>query len=103
MAERRYCLRGEIDLNNASRLRADLKHEVAEQNAVLLVDCSQLTFIDSHGIAVLLEAHRNVEAGGGHLLLVDVQEGPRQVFEALGLSDLIRVNGSAKNGSAESH
>jgi anti-anti-sigma factor len=101
MAERRYYLRGEIDIANASQLRADLQREVIEHDADLLVDCSQLTFIDSHGIAVLLEAQRNLETGGRALLLVEVGDGPRQVFEALGLSDLVGVDRSAKSGSAE--
>jgi anti-anti-sigma factor len=91
MEERRLTLRGEIDLNNAPQLRANLRREVAEHDADLLVDCGQLTFIDSHGIAVLLEAHRNLESGGRRLLLVNVADGPREVFEALGLSDLVSV------------
>src|SRR4029079_6254012 len=49
MEERRLTLRGEIDLNNAPQLRANLRREVAEHDADLLVDCGQLTFIDSHG------------------------------------------------------
>jgi anti-anti-sigma factor len=103
MAERRHFLRGEIDIANASLLRADLRREVAEHNSDLLVDCSELTFIDSHGIAVLLEAHRNLETGGRHLRLVNVTDGPRQVFAALGLSDLVGVSSCTTNGSAEPH
>ena len=64
---------------------------VARDGAHLLIDCSRLTFIDASGIAVLLEANRELESDGRHMLIVNVQRGPRRAFEALGLTDLLRV------------
>lgn len=91
MAENRYRLSGEIDLVTAPRVRTDLARIVSADDAHLLVDCDQLTFIDSTGIAVLLETNQKLEADGRHMLIVNVQRGPRRVFEALGLTDLLRV------------
>jgi len=91
MAENRYRLSGEIDLSSAPQVRADLARIVSTDDGHLLVDCAQLTFIDSTGIAVLLEANQKLEADGRHMLIVNVQRGPRRVFETLGLTDLLRV------------
>jgi anti-sigma B factor antagonist len=90
MTEYRYLLSGEIDIDNASHLRADLARAIETDGTHLLVDCSQLTFIDSTGVAVLLEANSKLEANGRHMLLVNVTGGPRLVFEALGLTNLLR-------------
>ena len=60
MSEQRYCLRGEFDLEGAAQVRADLKALSARDGAHQLIDCAQLTFIDSTGIAVLLEANREL-------------------------------------------
>jgi anti-anti-sigma factor len=89
MSEYRYCLRGDIDIENAPQLRADLKLALA-RGAHLLIDCSDLRFIDSSGVAVLLEAHAQLEADGRHMLVQNVQRGPRLILEALGLTDLLR-------------
>jgi len=90
VTETRYFLSGEIDLASAPRVRADLTYLIDLDGGHLLIDCSELTFIDSCGVAALLEAHSNLERNGRHIFLVNVQPGPGRVFDALGLSDLFR-------------
>src|SRR5436190_10798943 len=90
VTEYRYCLDGEIDLASAPGLRADLKRALDKAGVSLLIDCSRLTFIDSTGVAVLLEANAALEADGRHMLLLNVHGSPCRVFEALGLTDLFR-------------
>src|SRR5207248_1614730 len=88
MSEYRFRLRGEVDIATAPRVRADFHALIAHDSSNLLIDCSQLDFIDSTGIVVLLEANRDLEADGRHMLLVNVPEGPRRVFEILALTNL---------------
>ena len=92
MSEHRYFLRGEVDVDDASRVRADLQAAIARGRAHLLIDCSGLTFIDSSGIAVLLETNRDLEDDGRHMLIVNVSHVARRVFETLGLGDLLRYD-----------
>ena len=89
MSEYRYCLRGDIDIETAPQLRSDLKLALA-RGSHLLIDCAHLRFIDSTGVAVLLEVHAELEADGRHMLIQNVQRGPRLILEALGLTDLLR-------------
>jgi len=70
-------------------VRTDLAEAVARDGAHLLIDCTRLTFIDSMGISVLLEANQKLEAEGRHMLIVNLRRGPRRVFETLGLADLL--------------
>ena len=90
MAEIRHTVSGEIDLSTAPLLRSDLARLISANDGDVFVDCAQLTFIDSTGVAVLLEANQKLEADGRHLVILNVQRGPRVVFESLGLSDLLR-------------
>jgi anti-sigma B factor antagonist len=92
MAEHRYSLSGEVDLAQAPLVRSELARVISADNAHLLIDCTQLTFIDSTAIAVLLETNQKLEAQGRHMLIVNVQSGPRRVLEALGLTDLLRFD-----------
>jgi anti-anti-sigma factor len=95
MTEHRYCVQGEIDLATAHQVRSDLNRAVAIGNETLMIDCARLTFIDSTGIATLLEANGKLEAHGGHMFIVNVPPGPRRVFEALGLTDLLQYESDA--------
>src|SRR5438067_246488 len=90
MRERRISLADEVDLDSAPGLRDELGRLIAMDGSHLLVDCTHLEFIDSTGVAVLLEANAKLEEHGRHMLIVNVHGGPRKIFEALGLSDLLR-------------
>ena len=92
MAESRYVLRGEVDIAAVEQIRPDLMGVIARDRRHLLVDCSALTFIDSSGIAMLLEADRELETDGRHMLIVNVSAGPTRVFDALGLTDMLRYD-----------
>ena len=92
MAEYQYNLRGDVDLATASEVRSDLQAIIAGSDSHVLVDCSQLTFIDSTGIVVLLEAHRDLRADGREMLVTNVSPQCTKVFDVLGLSDLLRYD-----------
>jgi anti-anti-sigma factor len=98
MTEYRYRLHGEVDTGTAPQVRLELHHAINSGGADLVVDCSELTFIDSTGIALLLEANRLLEVDGRNLLIVNVPPGPRRVFDALGLTDLLRFASDGTTG-----
>ena len=92
MAEIHYSLRDEIDAATAAQLRAALAELIREDGADLVIDCTLLNFIDSTGVAVLLEANQKLDTDGRHMSIVNVSGRPRRVLEALGLSDLLRLD-----------
>jgi len=89
MAELRISVRGDLDFESAPRLQASLQEAITWHVAHVLLDCEGVTFIDSAGIGVILEAHNALEAQGRHLLVANVQPGPYCVFAILGLEDLL--------------
>jgi anti-sigma B factor antagonist len=89
MAEYRYVLRGEVDLATVQRVRADLRRAVNRNGVHVLVDCTHLTFIDSTGVAALLEANQMLEEQGRYMLIANVPREFRRTFDALGAADLL--------------
>jgi anti-sigma B factor antagonist len=63
-------LSGELDLANAGTLEAHLKRAESDGNEVVTVDLTELAFIDSTGIAVLVAAHHRLAGRGCRLELV---------------------------------
>jgi anti-anti-sigma factor len=57
----------------------------------IVVDLSRVQFMDSSGCAVLLRAHKELEAQGGHLAVCDVTSPIRALFDLLRLPRVLHV------------
>src|SRR5690242_5632702 len=84
-------LQGEIDLHLSRSVAESLQSAIKDKPRRLLVDLTDVTYIDSSGLAVLLEAMRSVEFYGGKFYLVGVQEGLQPVFETSRLDQVFRI------------
>jgi anti-anti-sigma factor len=83
---------GAIDLHVSPELRASLRMIIDEEKPKrLIVDLSQVPYIDSSGIAVLIGAMQSLEHEGGLFLLAGPQEGVRMIFESARLDQYFRL------------
>lgn len=84
-------LSGEIDLHGSPDLRARL-HEIAgRKTPALAVDFSDVTYIDSSGLATLVEYVREAKPHGGRIALFSLQPRVRMVFELVRLNELFPI------------
>lgn len=83
---------GEIDAYTAPLLRATLTELTAPARYRIAVEMSQVTFMDSSGLGVLVGAVKRAKSGGGGVALVGCGEhilrvlrvtGPSRVLEPL--------------------
>ena len=84
-------LEGEIDLHVSPRVTAALRVLIEQKPARLVVDLSRVTYIDSSGLAALIEGMQNVEAYGGKFVLAGVQENVRPIFEIARLDQVFII------------
>lgn len=84
-------LEGEIDLHCSPSVAESLKAAMADKPRRLLVDLTNVSYIDSSGLAVMLDAMRNVEFYGGKFYLIGMQEGLQPVFETSRLDQVFRI------------
>jgi anti-sigma B factor antagonist len=84
-------LEGEIDLHVSPRVAISLRQMIAKKPKQLLVDLSRVTYLDSSGLAVLIEAMQNVEQDGGSFAIVGVQEAVRAIFDIARLDQVFRI------------
>lgn len=76
---------GEVDVSNAARVRVALDEELAEGPQAVEVDLSEVPYIDSTGIGVLVgAAHRASDAGAGFAVL-HPQRNVARVLSMLGV------------------
>ena len=86
----RVTLAGRLDTQGVDRLETRfLAALVAGANAV--VDLSQVDFVSSMGIRMLVSAARKLRAGKSMLALYGAREQASQVFEAVALQKIIPI------------
>jgi anti-sigma B factor antagonist len=84
-------LEGEIDLHVSPRVAESLATMIEEKPARLVVDLTHVTYIDSSGLAVLIEGMQNVEGYGGKFFLAGLQENVRPIFEIARLDQVFNI------------
>jgi anti-anti-sigma factor len=82
-------LTGEWDLAEQHATRQAIRDALRRAPQCLVLDLSQLTFIDSSGIHVVHELHKRSIRENAHLVIVPGPRTVRRLFEIVGLSDAL--------------
>ena len=80
---------GRLDTTTAPELEKELKDCLDSANELTL-DFSNLEYISSAGLRVLLSAHKVMSQKGG-MKLTHVNETVSEVFEVTGFSDILTI------------
>ncbi len=81
---------GDVDLQSSPRAREALL-ECVSRNRPVLVDLSRVNYIDSSGVASLVEALQNARKRGTDLFLVSVSETAMRVFKLARLETVFTI------------
>jgi len=84
-------LTGRLDTTTAPQLEEVLKELFAQETKDLVLDMSQLDYISSAGLRVLLFAQKSLNAAGGKLTLKHVKPEIMEVFEITGFTDILSI------------
>lgn len=83
---RKVQVAGEVDVSNASKLRDAIDELIAEGVPSVDVDLSQVSYIDSTGIGVLVGAVHRAHDAGLSLAASNPQRNVARVLDMLGVS-----------------
>ena len=84
------CLAGRITAENAPRLL----HELEKIGKTLVIDFSAVSFLGSAGLAVLLATQKRLSRNGQQILLCEVPEPIKNLFQLSGLGGLFKFVGN---------
>ena len=87
-------LKGDVDMNSSSDVRsalADVFKKGTSGMKAVLIDLSQVRYMDSSGIATLVEAMQNCMKKKARLRLFELSPPVRDVFEMARLSSVFEI------------
>lgn len=82
-------LSGEIDLEKSPAVKAELLRQVSQRQPVA-VDLSQVLYIDSSGIASLIEALQQARRQGTDFVLIGLSQSAKRVIKLTRLDTVFR-------------
>ncbi len=85
-------IEGEIDLACSPELRELLHAQVKARRPVLVLDFKGVSYVDSSGLATLIEYVRKAQDFGGKFGLVQVNERVQTIFDLVRLSEFLSIH-----------
>lgn len=83
-------LAGELDHHNAEYVRQKIDNELMKSsNRNMVFDFSEVSFMDSSGIGVIIGRYKNIQKLNGKLAIISVNDQVRRIFEMSGLHKII--------------
>src|ERR687884_2012053 len=84
-------LTGELDLATAPKLDDELRHIEENGPALIVIDLSPLSFMDSSGLRALLAADSRAREAGRRLVLVRGDERVQRVLKITRLDERLEI------------
>lgn len=91
---------GEVDFDVAPQFKRQLIGHIDGGDRRLIVDLSEVGFIDSTAIGVLVGAIKRMRTATGSLAVVCDNDDVRGIFEAVGLENVIPLHASDQDALA---
>jgi anti-sigma B factor antagonist len=87
----KIAIEGELDFSSALTLDDELRRAEAAPVAILILDLSQLRFMDSTGLAIIASAYRRMRRGGRRLVVTSPTVAVRRIFQLTGMLERLEV------------
>ncbi|MDX9702008.1 MAG: STAS domain-containing protein [Candidatus Auribacterota bacterium] len=91
-----FQIEGEIDLYNSPGLRQQLTSRINKGSKKILVDFSNVKYIDSSGLATLIEGLQKMNRQKGRMMLCCLNQSIMDIFEVARLDDVFNIYNTAE-------
>lgn len=86
---------GEIDVATAAQLRDVVQQVFADGSRAVALDMSEVSFMDSTGLGVVVGRLKTLRRAGGNLTIAVTADRVRRVFEITGLDKVFVLHETA--------
>jgi anti-sigma B factor antagonist len=94
---------GEIDVHTGPALRDHLLAALAQGDDLLVVDLSQVSFLDSSGLGVLVTVHKRARLTDGELRIAGCRQPVATIFQITALDRAFCIYPTVEDALAAPH
>ncbi|MFJ8063390.1 anti-sigma factor antagonist [Psychrobacillus sp. NPDC096426] len=92
-------IKGEIDAFTAPFLREKLTEIDLKENLQVIIDLTDVSYMDSTGLGVFVGFYKSINASNGHMELVGLSSRLKRLFDITGLGEIMDIQ--ASNGEVK--
>ena len=85
-------IKGRLDTINSDIFEKRLIELMDQQVNRILVNCSQMDYISSSGLRIMLMALKRIAMSSGKLVICGLQQNVREIFEISGFSAIFEIH-----------
>ena len=86
-----FAVEGSVDIYSSPQLRGELKTALDAKTPRIVVDMGGVTFVDSSGLATLIEGLQKVKVYAGQLYLCNLSKTVFGVFQLANLDHIFEI------------
>ncbi len=91
---------GELDHHIAAKIKEEVDNKMRSSNAInIIFDFSELTFMDSSGIGVIMGRYKKTRTLGGRVIACGVNAQILRIMEMSGIDKIIKLTPTLKKAS----
>lgn len=91
-------LNGEIDAYTAPQVREELMQAAENVGIKMIVDLSEVSYMDSTGLGVFVGLFKALKANEGQLCFTGMTDRLKRLFDITGLADVMDINTEVEGG-----
>ena len=96
-------IQGDLDASSCILLDKAIATAVEKNEKKIIIDCSRLNYIASAGLGVFMSYLQEFENNNISLVLCNLSEKVKNVFQILGLDELIKIVSTKEEAKALIH
>ncbi len=85
---------GEVDINSSPDIKKAFDKLISKKPPKIVINLSKVTYVDSSGLATLVEILKNMRSYGGRMRLVNLSSKIKSLFEITKLEKLFEIMAS---------
>ena len=86
-----FHVEGEIDINSAPAIKKSFDKLLSSKTPKVIINLSKVTYVDSSGLATMVEILKNMRSYGGRLRLTNLSAKIKSLFEITKLEKLFEI------------
>lgn len=84
-------LKGRLDTNASADFEQQIEQTIDPDTKNMIIDCSDLEYICSRGLGLIIHAAKKLKSNHGELILCSMEDYIEEVFEISGFNKFLKI------------
>ncbi|MBC3797195.1 STAS domain-containing protein [Acetobacterium tundrae] len=84
-------IKGEIDIYSIGKFRELIEKKIATQAPQIILDCTELSYMDSTGMGVLIELRNKAKEMGQKIIMMNPRPNIKKLLNITGVDKIIDI------------